>query len=350
MISGYYLKSSQPLTEHHQPQTGEPARKPRWSHTPMYIADDPRLRPEYNFNIPVNEELRRRLEKGGLDPLLATHFANILGLDPISITRDDIESFEKTNFFEAVHSAYWPHVDLKLPSPENSTAGWRVEFRPMEIQLTDFDNAAFAIFMVLLRLAIVHFDLNFYVPIERVAENMQIAHVRDAVQKQSFFWRKDVFPPSRSELGSTGGDAAAVGPVEEEYTLMTLNNIINGSSSNGNGSKTETDSKTDDMKNPQATFPGLLPILGSYMREVGIADEEKKHIDRYLAVIRGRADGGLWNPAGWMRQFVRAHDEYKHDSVVSERICYDLLKKIKVVGEGKSEDGEHVFVRRQELK
>jgi glutamate--cysteine ligase catalytic subunit len=38
----------------------------------------------------------------------------------------------------------------------------------MEVQMTDFENAAFAVFTVLLSRAILAFNLNFYVPISKV--------------------------------------------------------------------------------------------------------------------------------------------------------------------------------------
>lgn len=54
------------------------------------------------------------------------------------------------------------------PPPPNSSIGWRVEFRSMEIQITDFENAAFAVFIVLLTRAILSYSLNFYIPISKV--------------------------------------------------------------------------------------------------------------------------------------------------------------------------------------
>jgi glutamate--cysteine ligase catalytic subunit len=54
------------------------------------------------------------------------------------------------------------------PPPPNSNIGWRVEFRSMEIQITDFENAAFAVFIVLLTRAILSYGLNFYIPISKV--------------------------------------------------------------------------------------------------------------------------------------------------------------------------------------
>jgi len=39
----------------------------------------------------------------------------------------------------------------------------------MEVQVTDFENAAFAVFVVLLSRAILTFNINFYVPISKVS-------------------------------------------------------------------------------------------------------------------------------------------------------------------------------------
>jgi len=49
----------------------------------------------------------------------------------------------------------------------------------MEIQLTDFENAAFTVFVVLLTRIILAFDLHLYIPISKLDENMRRAHARD---------------------------------------------------------------------------------------------------------------------------------------------------------------------------
>lgn len=54
------------------------------------------------------------------------------------------------------------------PPPPNSTIGWRVEFRPCEIQITDFENAAIVCFVVLLTRVILSYQLNFIIPISKV--------------------------------------------------------------------------------------------------------------------------------------------------------------------------------------
>ena len=79
----------------------------------------------------------------------------------------ELDDTQSTDHFESLQSTNWQSLRFK-PPPANSAIGWRVEFRPMEVQLTDFENAAFAVFIVLLSRAILHFNLNLYVPISKV--------------------------------------------------------------------------------------------------------------------------------------------------------------------------------------
>jgi glutamate--cysteine ligase catalytic subunit len=59
-------------------------------------------------------------------------------------------------------------VRWKPPPPDAPDMGWRVELRTMEAQVTDFENAAFTVFVVLLSRVILSFDLNLYVPLSKV--------------------------------------------------------------------------------------------------------------------------------------------------------------------------------------
>ncbi|GAA5876253.1 hypothetical protein JCM8547_003748 [Rhodosporidiobolus lusitaniae] len=112
-----------------------------------------------------------------------------------SSAREDSKDDEKSSdHFENIQSTDWQTVRFK-PPPPGSPFGWRVEFRSMEVQVTDFENAAFAVFIVLLTRAIMTLGLNFYLPISKVDENMHRAHRRDAVHTQKFFFRKTLFDP-----------------------------------------------------------------------------------------------------------------------------------------------------------
>ena len=46
--------------------------------------------------------------------------------------------------------------------------------------------------------------------------------------------------------------------------------------------------------------------------------------------------GELPTTANWIRQFVHTHPDYKQDSIVGEKIVYDLITKIKAISEGKA--------------
>ncbi|OAX80602.1 glutamate-cysteine ligase, partial [Emergomyces africanus] len=170
--------------------------KSRYASNSTYISQDPRLRPEYmDPDLVIDEDIKQRLLDGGMDDLLATHFAHLFIRDPIVIFAEDLKELDlnQTNHFENLQSTNWQHIRFKPPPAENDI-GWRVEFRPMEIQITDFENAAFSVFMVLITRAILSFDLNLYIPIPRTTENMETAHARNAVLEQKFYFRKDPFP------------------------------------------------------------------------------------------------------------------------------------------------------------
>ncbi|KAJ9653680.1 glutamate--cysteine ligase [Coniosporium apollinis] len=303
-------------------RTDEDSIPRRWSANPMYIAEDDRLRPEYQLDtLPIHEPSRKRLEQGGLDKLMARHFAHIFVHEPLILSESEARGSSPVTScsnFESLNGTFWPHVRFKLPPADNEKIGWRVEFRAMETQLTDFEEAAFAVFMTLLRLAITHYRLNLYVPIAKVQENMQRAHPRDAVLWQKFFFRRDPF-----------GTASANQNVAEEMSMMTVDEIINGNSASGH-----------------TGFPGLLPIIERYMDEKNTDSAIRSGIARYLNLIRGRASGELCTAAHWMRQFVRAHKDYKQDSYVSESICYDMMCEVRRMVEGARDDCR-MFIRGQ---
>jgi glutamate--cysteine ligase catalytic subunit len=310
--------------------------KSRYASNSTYIAQDPRRRPEYmDPNLIVNEELKQKLLDGGMDDLLATHFAHLFIRDPIVIFSEDLKELdpEGSNHFENIQSTNWQHMRFK-PPPPGADIGWRVEFRSMEIQITDFENAAFSVFIVLVTRAILSFDLNFYIPIPRTTENMETAHIRDAVMKEKFWFRKDPFPkrtPRQSPLQSpllngisepasethtptprshNGSQEPSLGSVEDEYTEMSIDEIING---DPNG------------------FPGLIPLVESYLDSVNIDVDTRCRLAVYLDLISKRANGTLWTGATWIRNFVRSHPEYKGDSGVSEKVVYDLFEAVKEV-------------------
>ncbi|KAK3722386.1 glutamate--cysteine ligase [Vermiconidia calcicola] len=306
--------------------------KSRYASNSTYISQDRRLRPEYlDPNLVVDEELKARLVDGGMDDLLASHFAHLFIRDPIVVFAEDLKELdlEKSDHFENLQSTNWQHMRFKPPPPGNDT-GWRVEVRPMEIQITDFENAAFAVFVVLITRAILSFDLNFYLPIPRTTENMETAHRRDAVLNDKFYFRRNPLPPQQPKVNGTSSGTSTpqlqysrpptpTGPVEDEYELMTVDEIING--------------KLDDG------FPGLIPLVESYLDSVNVDVETRCELAQYLELIKGRANGSLWTAAKWIRHYVAEHKKYKKDSVVTDGMVYDLVKAAERITVHEGRDG-----------
>ena len=281
--------------------------------------------------------MKQKLIDGGMDDRLATHFAHLFIRDPIVVFAEDLQELDldKVDHFENLQSTNWQHMRFKPPPPGNDI-GWRVEFRPMEIQITDFENAAFSVFLVLITRAILSFDLNFYIPITRTTQTMETAHIRDAVNTQKFYFRKNPFP-SRQPRSNGSGTSTPVpisrpqtphSPVDDEYEPMTVDEIINGQhKANGTGSSSA------------GGFPGLIPIVESYLNSMNVDVQTRCELAKYLALIRGRANGSLFTAAKWIRQFVQKHPDYKQDSVVGEGVTYDLVKAVEEVTVNEGRDG-----------
>ncbi|KAF9452748.1 glutamate-cysteine ligase catalytic subunit [Macrolepiota fuliginosa MF-IS2] len=319
--------------------------KSRYDSVDLYLSTDWTNRPEYNdTDVPYDEEIYDRLRKHGIDALLSKHMAHLFIRDPLVIFSETIDQDDasSSDHFENIQSTNWQTMRFK-PPPPNSSIGWRVEFRSMEVQLTDFENAAFAVFVVLLSRAILYFNLNFYVPISKVDENMQRAQKRDAARSGKFYFRKDVYPHDRSAPSSASScDSRSSSPVDgsmpkqkklgncftppgppingelkvpikDEYEEMTMDEIMNGKGEN---------------------FPGLLRLVTAYIDTLDIEAEALARIERYLDLIRRRANGSLDTMATWTRNFVRSHPRYKFDSVVSQEINYDLLAAVDEIERG----------------
>lgn len=253
----------------------------------------------------TEEEFKDMLMKEGrIDGILANHLAHLFVRDPLvqfdgAVTEvDDKTSVEH---FDSINSTNWQTVRFKPPPLQQADAphvGWRTEFRSMEVQLTDFENAAFSAFIVLLTRVLLVFDLDILVPLSKVDENMQRAHSLDAITSEKFWFRNRVLPARK-----------AVDSTEE----MTMGEIMNGKGQE---------------------FPGLVPLCYAYLELIQCDPTSFAHIDKYLTFIQKRADGELQTPAKWMRNFVREHPEYKQDSVVTQGIAYDLMKACDEIGRG----------------
>ena len=272
-----------------------------------------------------------------MDQRLAAHFGHLFIRDPLIVYDEDLEKVDlnETKRFEMIQSTNWQTLRLKPPVLSSKGTGWRIEVRTMEVQITDFENAAFSIFVILLTKTILHFDLNLYIPIAKIDENIEIAHTRDAVVSENFFFRTRITPENvHSKLTSRipctdGGNIQGVPlkasnrPVTDEYRRMSINEIINGASSSSSSSSSSSRDES----------PGLIPLIHKYLDTCDYDSTTRNRLDEYLNFVKERANGTLPTTAKWLRSFVQKHPEYNHNSVVGAGVLYDLLKVLQKMSE-----------------
>eukprot|EP00439_Symbiodinium_sp_Y106_P082955 s217_g22.t1 len=114
-----------------------------------------------------------QLRDAGVDEVLAKHIAHLFARDPLAAAqKGDIDHWEN------LQSTNWQSLRWKPPPPhkgqlsneEADHIGWRVEFRSMELQMTDFENAAFISFIILVSRAILDLKLDLRIPMSKVEE------------------------------------------------------------------------------------------------------------------------------------------------------------------------------------
>lgn len=292
--------------------------KSRYDSIDCYLSEEYQ---KYN-DIPLvkDEKIFDTLIENGIDTPLANHMAHLFIRDPIVLFKEkiDIDDTKETDHFENIQSTNWQTMRFK-PPPFNSTIGWRVEFRPTELQMTDFENAALTTFIVLVTRAILSFDLNMIMPISKMDENMKTAQKRDACLKERFYFRKNIYTKSDEGECCKNKDQC-------DASKMSINEIVNGSDE----------------------FPGLIQLINDYLSNLEIDVETQCTIKQYLHLIGSRANGTLMTPAAWMRKFVMQHPKYKHDSQLTEEINYDLMWRIHLISSGQIKCPEllHAFKNR----
>ena len=268
--------------------------KSRYDSIDCYLSEENR---KYN-DIPLvkDEQIYKTLIENGIDSAMADHISHLFIRDPLVVFKEklDIDDSVETDHFENIQSTNWQNMRFK-PPPIMSSIGWRVEFRPTELQITDFENAALVTFVVLMTRAILSFKLNMLIPISKVDSNMQTAQKRGACLNEKFYFRKNINDPGDCEL------------VE-----MSVNEIVNGSD----------------------RFPGCIQLIKDYLSNMDVDVDTQCTIKQYLQLIEGRASGKLMTTASWIRKFVQNHPKYKKDSRIDEEINYDLMWRIHLISTG----------------
>ncbi|XP_034622222.1 glutamate--cysteine ligase catalytic subunit isoform X3 [Trachemys scripta elegans] len=255
---------------------------------------------KYNdIDLTIDKEIYEHLVKEGIDHLLAQHIAHLFIRDPLTLFEEKI------------------HLDDANESDH------------FEVQLTDFENSAYVVFVVLLTRVILSYKLDFLIPLSKVDENMKVAQKRDAVRQGMFYFRKDICKGGNAVVDGCGPAQNGKETDAEEYTLMSIDTIINGK---------------------DGVFPGLIPILNSYLENMEVDVDTRCTILNYLKLIKKRASGELMTVARWMREFIANHPDYKQDSVITDEMNYSLIRKCNQIAQEKAECPELLGVGFKKIK
>jgi glutamate--cysteine ligase catalytic subunit len=282
--------------------------KSRYDSVSSYLSADSE---KYNdINLVTNNTLYETMRDNGVDHLLAQHYAHIFVKDPLFVYEGDLllrdAVSQKTHFWN-IQGSVWQTMRLKMPEL-NTDLGWRVEFRPTEVQLTDFENAALTSFIILMSRLILEEKIDLLIPISKVDENIEASYKRNSILGETFNFRKEIL---KSNTDSS---------ICSEYTKMSMSEIMNGKSDG---------------------FAGLIPLIHSHLDEMGPCDgDTKKKISQYLTLLGKKASGELMTTARFIREFVLQHPEYKQDSVVTQKINYDLMEMCDAISTGKTKSKE----------
>ncbi|TRY63874.1 hypothetical protein TCAL_00880 [Tigriopus californicus] len=288
--------------EERDPSHPQYISKSRYASVSSYLSRCALKYPYNDIKLAHDPAVYEQLRQNGIDELMAKHISHIFVRDTVSLFSEKVDQDDSkdTDHFENIQSTNWQSMRFK-PPPPNSNIGWRVEFRPCELQLTDFENAAMVCFVVLLTRAILSFNYNLLIPISLVDVNMKRAQKRDAVLNQKFFFRTNMTTTCEEHKD----------PVVEE---MTLDEIVNGC--------------------PAKQYLGLLPIVQEYLKDQEIDSSTMCTLSNYWKLIKLRSTGALKTNAKFMRDFVLSHPNYGQDSKVSEKIQFDLLTHLDRVQTG----------------
>uniref|UniRef100_A0A6G1S840 Glutamate--cysteine ligase n=1 Tax=Aceria tosichella TaxID=561515 RepID=A0A6G1S840_9ACAR len=342
---------------------------------------------KYN-DIPlvIDENYYELMIANNVDHAVARHIAHLFIRDPITLYREKLEqSDQELDHFENIQSTNWQTMRFKPPPAVDSPIGWRVEFRPLEAQTTDFENAAFVVFITLLSRVILAYKLNFLMPLSLVDANMIEAQKRDAIRDSKFWFRTDITHRSCKEPLSTVlencsnntnstlprdnqqsmATSVATAPALAAQLTPTTNNIYSSRSRSRSAlshnhqdhlrnttnrpasNESDTNKSTvsdlegcckqmtiDEIINGREGFVGVLPIVWHYVESLddGINSDSIMKIKRYLRLVSDRASLKVKTTARMMRDFIDSHPRYAHDSVVNDEVAYDLLQKMDKIG------------------
>ncbi|KAF4670072.1 hypothetical protein FOZ61_001902 [Perkinsus olseni] len=266
-------------------------------------------------DLPVEHrsDQKQKLVQGGMDEALADYMAHCFYRDPMIIFKEriDLDNSVSTEHFEGMYSTLWPIVRLKPPPPAQEDIHWRVELRTPDVQLSDFENAAFVTVTALLARAIQRRatsadccaggQVSELIPISLLLENMRRAHKNDAVRKVKFWWNDK-------------------GDIQERY-----------------------------MEEIWCSPGGLLDVCRSELSKgyagapccgsVGSQDstrEAASNAAKYINFLEARVRGKVATGAQFLRRRLYASKFYNQDSVITPEAAREMIELCIEIGDAET--------------
>ncbi|TNJ26485.1 Glutamate-cysteine ligase [Giardia muris] len=219
------------------------------------------------------------------DEYATNYFRHVVSREPLVLYPEDGDSADNCQSYWQTYSSFtWETCRWKPPSrPED---GWRIEFRPMEMQCSVAENTAFSAFICLLGRAIISFGLDFRVPHALIRTSLEDAERRGAI-RTDIFWARDV-PLFHSYIHSEIPQNFRLAFVERFRPI--LSHAI-ASRPNDNVPQIIRVSASEYMLGSDR-YVGLIPIVQLYVELEG-QGRRYRFIEECLSFLAKRASGVL---------------------------------------------------------
>ena len=243
--------------------------KSRYDYIPCYMSSKGL---KYNdAKITTNNEIYKILIDLNIPEGIALYISHIFSFDPLLVFTDD-----KYNF-KSFQSTVWQNLRWKIPSKLSES--WRVEFRPMELQLTDKENAALILYTVLYTKACLKYKIDYFINASKLLENLSKVVNCTQLVNIKLWWK-----------------------INQETKLYNISNII-----------------YDINEKIYRYLDDEYPHLKTFFKQ-------------YIEIITKRATGNCPTSGDRLKLQIIKHQEYNWDSILNSDILNDLTRFAHLVG------------------
>ncbi|CAL6067974.1 Glutamate-cysteine_ligase [Hexamita inflata] len=297
---------------------------------------------DYQFR--KDEKTYEHLINSGIDHLLAQHVSGLFARYPLVVYEhfNQVNDSESTAHFDQFQTTNWQICRWKPPV----NGGWKVEFRPMEMQASPKDNAALISFIYLFTRAIRAFDLDLYVNQTQIHRDLEQAQQCCAAQIHKFTVHANPFG-NRQKVGMdlTRESDGHCDCKKLQYSEMKQ--VILEFRSKARQKFVITNQKQyilltgQEMIKGNDEYPGLIPIIKYYLElcvqynidpgaVIDVDGELSKpptdnELLELINMLDRVSDMSNNTQAQRMRQIIKQSQFYKNDRIINENINDEIV-------------------------